>query len=374
PEARRQWPCGGRAPQYLGIPGNLLAHFRHQSGGHPGHSRAGLSPGLLDHAPAQAARQPDPDLRPDSFLDLGAGAHRSLGGATAARRPDQQRPGRPGPDLGPPAAAVQPPGRLHRHGPHPAALHGAAPVQRHAVRAAQLPACRHFPGQPPLRRLLARVRAADLPRDRGRLAAGVHHRHRLLHHARPAGRRRRSDDQLLRRILHQPDHQLGHGQRARPDPAGGHPAALRPVPQDLRQGTGTELATAGKETMFKTELPPYLSPGERAWHYTLRILCALILLFLLLPILVIVPLSFNQSSLLLYPIQSFSLRWYETLFHSDEWARATANSFIIAPAATLLATVLGTLAAAGLHRVEFRGKGLLMAVLISPMIVPLVVT
>lgn len=126
--------------------------------------------------------------------------------------------------------------------------------------------------------------------------------------------------------------------------------------------------------MFKTEFPPYLSLTERTWHYALRILCALILVFLLLPILVIVPLSFNQSSMLLYPIQSFSLRWYETLFHSDEWARATANSFIVAPAATLLATVLGTLAAAGLHRVEFRGKGLLMAVLISPMIVPLVVT
>lgn len=126
--------------------------------------------------------------------------------------------------------------------------------------------------------------------------------------------------------------------------------------------------------MFKTEFPPYLSLTERTWHYALRILCALVLVFLLLPILVIVPLSFNQSSMLLYPIQSFSLRWYETLFHSDDWARATANSFIVAPAATLLATVLGTLAAAGLHRVEFRGKGLLMAVLISPMIVPLVVT
>ena len=102
--------------------------------------------------------------------------------------------------------------------------------------------------------------------------------------------------------------------------------------------------------MFKTEFPPYLSLSERTWHYALRIVCALILVFLLLPILVIVPLSFNQSSMLLYPIDSFSLRWYQTLFHSDEWARATANSFIVAPAATLLATILGTLAAAGLHR------------------------
>jgi putative spermidine/putrescine transport system permease protein len=126
--------------------------------------------------------------------------------------------------------------------------------------------------------------------------------------------------------------------------------------------------------MLRTSLPPYASLGERLWYYTLRILCALILLFLLLPILVIIPLSFNQGSMLLYPIQSFSLHWYDTLFHSEEWARAATNSFIVAPSATALATVLGTLAAAGLHRAQFPGKGLLMAVLISPMIVPLVVT
>jgi len=126
--------------------------------------------------------------------------------------------------------------------------------------------------------------------------------------------------------------------------------------------------------MFNSSLPPYASGIERIWHHALRILCALLLVFLLLPILVIIPLSFNQSSMLLYPIQSFSLHWYDTLFHSEDWARATTNSFIVAPAATAIATVLGTLAAAGLHRVEFRGKGLLMAVLISPMIVPLVVT
>ncbi|WP_066452982.1 ABC transporter permease [Castellaniella caeni] len=126
--------------------------------------------------------------------------------------------------------------------------------------------------------------------------------------------------------------------------------------------------------MLKTPLPPYASASERLWYYTLRTLCGLILLFLLLPVLVIIPLSFSDSTMLIYPIQSFSTHWYTTLFHSDEWMRATRNSFIVAPAATLIATVLGTLAAAGLHRAQFPGKGLLMAVLISPMIVPLVVT
>ena len=119
--------------------------------------------------------------------------------------------------------------------------------------------------------------------------------------------------------------------------------------------------------------PPYTSLAERAWYYTLRGLCALVLLYLVLPILAIVPLSFSDSSFLAYPITGFSMRWYQNLFEAEEWMRAARNSFIVAPAATLIATVLGTLAATGLSKAEFRGKGLLMAVLISPMVVPVIV-
>ena len=118
---------------------------------------------------------------------------------------------------------------------------------------------------------------------------------------------------------------------------------------------------------------PYQSFSERAWFFALRGLNGLTLLFLVLPILVIVPLSFSDSSFLSYPMPGVSLRWYQNLFESDEWMRAAKNSFIVAPAATLLATVLGTLAAVGLNKAEFPGKGLVMAVLISPMVVPVVV-
>ena len=119
--------------------------------------------------------------------------------------------------------------------------------------------------------------------------------------------------------------------------------------------------------------PPYLSLAERAWFFFLRGANALTLLFLVLPILVIIPLSFSDSSFLSYPMPGFSLRWYENLFQSDEWMRAAKNSFIVAPMATVVATVLGTLAAVGLNKADFPGKGLLMAVLISPMVVPVVV-
>ena len=119
--------------------------------------------------------------------------------------------------------------------------------------------------------------------------------------------------------------------------------------------------------------PPYMSLLERTWFFASRSLNVLILLFLILPIVVMIPLSLSDSSFLMYPIKGFSLRWYQHLFASDEWMRAARNSFIVAPAATVIATVLGTLAAIGLNKADFRGKAILMAMLISPMIVPVVV-
>ncbi len=120
-------------------------------------------------------------------------------------------------------------------------------------------------------------------------------------------------------------------------------------------------------------LNPYTSPIERLWYYALRIICTLVLLFLVLPVLVIVPLSFNSGSFLVYPLQGFSLQWYQDFFNSAEWMRALKNSMIVAPAATLLAMGFGTLAAIGLTRGNFPGKALVMALVISPMVVPVVI-
>ncbi|MBV5298889.1 MAG: ABC transporter permease [Rhodoferax sp.] len=88
---------------------------------------------------------------------------------------------------------------------------------------------------------------------------------------------------------------------------------------------------------------PATLPDKIGW-YLLRGLGVLVLLFLLLPILVIMPLSFSSSSFLSYPMPGWSLQWYDNLFGSDDWARATRNSFIVAPLATILATILGTMA------------------------------
>ena len=117
-----------------------------------------------------------------------------------------------------------------------------------------------------------------------------------------------------------------------------------------------------------------VSPLQRLGRRLFIGVCVLVFAFLVLPILVVVPLSFNGGSFLTYPLDGVSLRWYEEVFTTERWVRALANSLIIAVPATILATVLGTLAALGLAQTEFRGKALLSAVLISPMVVPVIIT
>lgn len=125
--------------------------------------------------------------------------------------------------------------------------------------------------------------------------------------------------------------------------------------------------------MKPSQFPAYYTLADKLGWYGLRVLCGAVLVFLLLPIVVIVPLSFSDSSFLAYPIEGWSLRWYEEMWNSKDWSRAARNSFIVAPAATLIATALGTMAAVGLARTRFFGKGVVTSLLIAPMVVPIVV-
>lgn len=112
---------------------------------------------------------------------------------------------------------------------------------------------------------------------------------------------------------------------------------------------------------------------ERLWTWVLYLSCGLVFVFLLGPILAIVPLSVNDSNFLTYPLTGFSTRWYAEFFTSEKWTRALMNTAIIGVAATVLATTLGTLASFGLARARFPGRGLVMALVMSPMIVPVVI-
>lgn len=148
-------------------------------------------------------------------------------------------------------------------------------------------------------------------------------------------------------------------------------------------------------------LPPYASPLERVWYWAYRVICGLIFLFLIAPILIVIPLSFNAEPyftfterMLAFDPDGYSLRWYDTLltfghlnpdtvrdwswwsqaWRESTWIQVTKNSLIIGLFSTIVATALGTLAALGLSRPEMPYRKTVMAILISPMIVPLIIT
>jgi putative spermidine/putrescine transport system permease protein len=124
-------------------------------------------------------------------------------------------------------------------------------------------------------------------------------------------------------------------------------------------------------------LPPYATTGEKISHYGLRLFVGAVLLFLISPILAIMPLSFNSESFFTYPMPGFSLKWYigeEGFFTNARWTSALQLSVIVAVATTALASVLGTLAALGLSRSNLPGRAAIMAILISPMIVPVIIS
>ncbi len=183
-------------------------------------------------------------------------------------------------------------------------------------------------------------------------------------------------------------------------------------------------------------LPPYATTGQRAWYYGFRVICGLIFFFLIAPIVIILPLSFNAEpyfsftrEMLRLDPNAYSLRWYwdilqngmanpnqpatfggflgwlwdsiwmsalqfvqwivpfwdvdptlkpppsfwTDMWENAQWIRAVRNSFFIGPLATLLSTSLGTLAAIGLSRSEMPYSKVIMSLLISPMIIPLVI-
>lgn len=148
-------------------------------------------------------------------------------------------------------------------------------------------------------------------------------------------------------------------------------------------------------------LPKHASNLERVWHYTYLLICGLVFFFLIAPILVVIPLSFNaepyftfSEKMLRLDPTGFSVRWYDLLltfgmtepdavrdsswwsdvWNNAAWVQATKNSIVIGFFSTIIATCLGTVAALGLSRPEMPARRVIMAILISPMIVPIIIT
>ncbi len=141
-------------------------------------------------------------------------------------------------------------------------------------------------------------------------------------------------------------------------------------------------------------LPSYATPVQRTYYYGYLFFCFVVFFFLIAPLVAIIPISFSQSPFMLFTEgmlawppepEAWSLRWYRYMVGictdktlttpcSNRWMIGTVNSFFVGGISTFLATALGTLAALGLSRPHMPYKGLIMSILISPMIVPLIIT
>ena len=141
-------------------------------------------------------------------------------------------------------------------------------------------------------------------------------------------------------------------------------------------------------------LPSYATPVQRTYYYVYLVFCGIVFFFLIAPLVAIIPISFSKSPFMLFTEgmlawppdpEAWSFRWYRYMVGictdknlttpcSNRWMVGTVNSFFVGTVSTLVATALGTLAALGLSRPHMPYKGLIMSILISPMIVPLIIT
>jgi putative spermidine/putrescine transport system permease protein len=112
-----------------------------------------------------------------------------------------------------------------------------------------------------------------------------------------------------------------------------------------------------------------ITHGARLWLYAIAFV---VLVFLVVPTLIVIPMSFSASQYLEFPPRQWSLRWYETYFSSRSWMHATWTSLKAGALTAAIATPLGTLAAYGLSQGRFRAAPLIQAALLTPMIVPVI--
>lgn len=111
----------------------------------------------------------------------------------------------------------------------------------------------------------------------------------------------------------------------------------------------------------------------KPFHIILGLFCLLVAIWLVMPTLVVIPMSFNEKKSLAFPPAGFSWQWYQNFFTNPEWSRSFFNSLRVAAIVSVVATIVGTLAALGLSRMKHSGAGILRAILITPMVVPGVV-
>lgn len=105
----------------------------------------------------------------------------------------------------------------------------------------------------------------------------------------------------------------------------------------------------------------------------LTFIVLLLIIIIILPAIIVIPQAFTSLNYFTYPIPSFDTKWFGKFAENSEWVVGLTRSLIIAVIVAIIATILGTLAAVAMQKLEFKGKGLFMGLMISPMVIPVVI-
>jgi len=114
----------------------------------------------------------------------------------------------------------------------------------------------------------------------------------------------------------------------------------------------------------------YLTPKERVIRWLVYIFLTLIIVYLLAPNLAVIVMSFNKSKYLQFPITELSLKWFENAVTIPAWRRAFLNSLVLALLTATASTVIGSLAALGVHHSRGKMKDMMTSFFLAPMAIP----
>jgi putative spermidine/putrescine transport system permease protein len=114
--------------------------------------------------------------------------------------------------------------------------------------------------------------------------------------------------------------------------------------------------------------------GSERTDVILYLVCGLILIYLIVPIFIVIPISFSDASYLKFPPEAFSLRWFNNFFQSSSWVSSTWLSLKVAFATTILSTLIAIPTCFGLVRHNFHGRSILFGLILSPLVVPIIIS
>lgn len=109
------------------------------------------------------------------------------------------------------------------------------------------------------------------------------------------------------------------------------------------------------------------------WKICFYLICGVVFLYLILPIFVVIPMSFSSADYMQFPPPGFSLKWYRSFFNDHHWLLATKRSFVVAIITTIFSTFLGILSSLSFTKGNLKGKNFINFLLLSPMIIPVIV-